>query len=224
MAEKEKKPSKFKSIAVVVVVLVVLGAIFSDDESSKKVYRYNIGTGNVNIRESGSTDAKVLGQIAPNEKVEVVSTGDKWTKIKFKDNEGFVFSKFLGWEKNQEYEKQKQAEQKRLEDQRRQQEEARCRQDLGCWGEKKSSIAAVYCPREVEKLAKYQAEWTDGILEPKFSHYRWKDKGTGIITYIGDKVKFQNGFGAWQVYTYECDVDTINETPLYVRAQPGRYN
>jgi hypothetical protein len=71
-------------------------------------------------------------------------------------------------------------------------------------------------------LAKNNFEWTDGLLEPKFSHYRWKNQDAGEVTYIGDKIKFQNGFGAWTYHTYECDLDASGETVLAVRAQPGR--
>ena len=101
-------------------------------------------------------------------------------------------------------------------------EEAACKADLSCWGEKHSISAAVYCDDYVEKLAQYDHEWTDGMLEPKFSHYRWKNIDKGIVTYIGDKIKFQNGFGAWQNYVYECDFDPATETILDVRAQAGR--
>lgn len=102
------------------------------------------------------------------------------------------------------------------------QDAANCQQDLGCLGEKHLVSASVRCKRQVEALAKYSAEWTDGFLEPKFSHYRWKNKSAGIVTYIGDKVKFQNGFGAWQNMVYECDFDTNSERPVGARAEPGR--
>ena len=71
-------------------------------------------------------------------------------------------------------------------------------------------------------MAKNNFEWTDGVLEPKFSHYRWKDQSLGEITYIGDKIKFQNGFGAWIFHTYECDLDSTGTRVLDVRASPGR--
>lgn len=101
-------------------------------------------------------------------------------------------------------------------------EAAACKKDLSCWGEKHSISAAVYCDDHVEKLAKYDHEWTDGLLELKFSHYRWKNIDKGIVTYIGDKIKFQNGFGAWQNQVYECDFDPATEAILDVSAAPGR--
>jgi len=97
-----------------------------------------------------------------------------------------------------------------------------CRKTLRCWGEKHNANAAVRCRRPVERLAKNNFEWTDGILEPKFSRYRWKNEERGEITYIGDKIKYQNGFGAWTFYVYECDLDASGQTVLDVRASPGR--
>ncbi len=54
------------------------------------------------------------------------------------------------------------------------------------------------------------------------SRFRWLDQGAGALTYIGDKIQFQNGFGAWQNHIYECDYDAGTGKPIEVRAQPGR--
>jgi hypothetical protein len=100
--------------------------------------------------------------------------------------------------------------------------DAECRQQLSCWGEKHLIAASVRCDDAVERLAKYSAQWTDGMLEPKFSRYRWKDQPKGIVTYIGDKVRFQNGFGAYQNMIYECDYDPTIERPIDARAEAGK--
>jgi hypothetical protein len=102
--------------------------------------------------------------------------------------------------------------------------DGQCREDLSCWGEKNLITASVRCSHFVERLAKNDFQWTDGWFEPKFSHYRWKRKKDNEITYIGDKIKFQNGFGAWIPHVYECDVDASGEIVLDVRARPGRLN
>jgi len=101
-------------------------------------------------------------------------------------------------------------------------DDATCRADLQCWGDKHSLSAALYCKEEVEKLAKYSHEWTDGLMESKFSRFRWKDREAGVLTYIGDKIKFQNGFGAWQNMTYQCDFDPSSKRVGDVRAYAGR--
>jgi hypothetical protein len=78
----------------------------------------------------------------------------------------------------------------------------------------------VSCQELIEKKAKHAFEWTDGVLEPKMSHYRWKDRRHGVVTFIGDKMRMQNGFGAWNPVTYECDFDGSNV--LGVRVQSDR--
>lgn len=85
--------------------------------------------------------------------------------------------------------------------------DAACMQDLECIGNKGTITAGVYCTDHIEKLAKNSAKWTDGALEPKFSRFRWKDKEAGIVTHLGDKVQFQNGFGAYINMIYSCDLD-----------------
>lgn len=60
------------------------------------------------------------------------------------------------------------------------------------------------------------------MLESKFSHFRWKNQGKGVMTFIGDEIQLQNGFGAWQNYAYECDYDPSSEQVLDVRAREGR--
>lgn len=101
-------------------------------------------------------------------------------------------------------------------------DDATCKQDLQCWGDKNSVGASVYCKDYVEKLAKYSARWTDGTFETKFSRFRWLNKDKATLTFIGDKIEFQNGFGAYQAHIYECDFDPVLKTVLDVRAQPGR--
>jgi hypothetical protein len=102
-------------------------------------------------------------------------------------------------------------------------EDANCRRDIQCWGNKNDAAASVYCKDEVEKLAQYSARWTkEGMFSVRFSHFRWLNRDIGTLTYIGDMIQFQNGFGAYQNYIYECDFDAATNRVLDVRARPGR--
>lgn len=101
-------------------------------------------------------------------------------------------------------------------------DDAACRKDLQCAGDKFTVAVGVYCKASVERLAKYTSRWTDGTFEPKFSHFRWLNQEQGTITYIGDKIEFQNGFGAFQKHIYECDFNPVNNQILDVRARPGQ--
>lgn len=104
-------------------------------------------------------------------------------------------------------EEEKAAAQKLLAERARQED---CRKDLKCWAENTSIDASVDCMIAVQALAKWDYQWTDGwMTESKFSRYRWKDQSKGIVTYLGDKLKMQNGFGAWKHVTYTCDYDPI---------------
>lgn len=94
--------------------------------------------------------------------------------------------------------------------------------DLQCLGDKGVIAAGVYCQDQIEKHAMHSVKWTDGTFETKFSRFRWKDKANGIITYIGDKAEFQNGFGAFTPVIYECDLGTDQKTVLDVRVTEGR--
>lgn len=91
---------------------------------------------------------------------------------------------------------------------------AACRNDIKCWGEEAWPGATVRCPSAVESLAQWDYEWTDSWSEVKFDRYRWKDQKAGVVTFYGDKIKMQNGFGAWKHVSYSCDYDPISEKVL----------
>jgi hypothetical protein len=100
--------------------------------------------------------------------------------------------------------------------------DAECMRDLQCWGDRNGIRAGYPCRRAVERLAKYAHEWTDGWLGSKFPRFRWHDRAAGQLTFLGDSVRFQNGFGAWQNYAYSCDYDPHTDAVLDVSAWPGR--
>lgn len=101
-------------------------------------------------------------------------------------------------------------------------DDATCSKELGCWGNKHDIRAGVYCQEPVERLANYTSRWTDGTLESKFSRFRWLNKDEGTLTFIGDKIEFQNGFGAYQKHIYECDYNPELQQVIEVRARPGQ--
>ena len=70
------------------------------------------------------------------------------------------------------------------------------------------------CRKKVEKLAKFDFEWTDGFLGSKFPSYLTKTQSPGVVVLAGDRVKFQNGFGAWQNVEYYCAYDVVNNNAL----------
>jgi hypothetical protein len=65
--------------------------------------------------------------------------------------------------------------------------------------------AGFACKPFVENLAKYTYRWTDGWLDTKFPSYLTSNEGEPyVLTILGDKIEFQNGFGAWSKTKYYC--------------------
>ena len=86
--------------------------------------------------------------------------------------------------------------------------------------EKYQAEASLKCTEPVERLAKHSFEWKDKMLEMKFPDYLNKVKSPGVLTVLGDKVTFQNGFGADVYMKYNCDYDTENKKVINVEAVP----
>lgn len=116
-------------------------------------------------------------------------------------------------------EEAKAAEKKRVEDDAKL---IACRQEISCWSERFAVDVEVECPPVIERLAKYDHEWTDGMFERKFTRSAWKDQKAGIVTFLGDELKLQNGFGAWSHYTYACVFDTSKKKIVDVMMEQGR--
>lgn len=105
---------------------------------------------------------------------------------------------------------------------RKKQEQEACNKDLQCIYESNSLTVPSVCKPHIEGLAKYDYEWTDSWYESKFDRFRWKDNSRKIVTFIGDKLKFQNGFGAWSNMIYFCDFNIETKEAIEVRIEKGR--
>ncbi len=93
-----------------------------------------------------------------------------------------------------------------------------CRSDAQCWGDKHMLNAGTACAPEIERQAQYQAEWTSSFLT-RFGQFR-RGREPSSIVYLGDEVKFQNGFGAWRLMRYECEYDPESKRVLGVSVTP----
>jgi hypothetical protein len=77
----------------------------------------------------------------------------------------------------------------------------------------------VLCKPYVEKLAKHTYRWTDGWLGTKFPSYLVSNEGEPfVLTMVGDKIEFQNGFGAWSKTEYFCSYNVKTKKVLNVWA------
>lgn len=99
----------------------------------------------------------------------------------------------------------------------------KCRKDLLCWGNKHLIIGTRLCQKAIERKVTYDFKWTDtGWTALKFTHYQWLDQQKGTLIFIGDKIKLQNMFGAWQNHIYACHFDPDNDKFLQVNLIKGR--
>jgi hypothetical protein len=97
------------------------------------------------------------------------------------------------------------------------------RTDMGCKAIAGMAAAAAACPAHIEQRSEYSARWTDSAQNPKFSLFVWTDlKVGGGITYIGDRVEFQNAAGAYKAMRYLCDMGEDGKTVLGARVYEGR--
>jgi len=108
------------------------------------------------------------------------------------------------------------------EEEARAAERSECRADFTCWGRDRRIDAEVRCKREIENAARYAHEWTDDWTSPMFSRFAWEDEEAGVMTYYGDRLRFQNGFGAWSNMVYACHYDTERDIAVSIEVSEGR--
>jgi len=105
------------------------------------------------------------------------------------------------------------------------QREKECALSAECSFQSLSDPPYSQCQHAVERLAKYDFEWTDkGWFTYKFNRFVWNDTTTRSSIFAGgDHLKLQNGFGAWQNVIYLCEVDAKSGSIINVAVKPGRF-
>lgn len=145
--------------------------------------------------------------------------------------QGYEFAE--GWEREIERREdaktaqaRREAERKAAQAKRREAERAakaaQCAKDFDCWSRKALGTASEHCQQAVERKARYDYEWIDG-WGLKFP-LTLPGKQSDSAIYAGDRIKLQNGFGAWQRHTYLCEFDVKRERVVEVHIRAGRIN
>ncbi len=93
--------------------------------------------------------------------------------------------------------------------------------DTQCLFDKYFVQASTPCRQLVEKSSKYDFEWTDGIVKPMFTQAINKS-AKNQLTYIGDRVKFTNGFNAKTTMIYACTYDYKAKELVDFKISEGR--
>jgi hypothetical protein len=97
-----------------------------------------------------------------------------------------------------------------------------CLRNLQCIADRFSLRIQSTCRKAIERYAKYDFKWTTGVTTPMFSRLKWANNEKTAISYIGDKIKFQNGFGAWQNMIYTCNLNFEKNEITKVTIEAGR--
>lgn len=98
-----------------------------------------------------------------------------------------------------------------------------CIKDINCWFERTMPEAAYPCQEAIEKVASYEVKWDDSFLSLAFTKAAWSIQEEGVIILMGDKVKFQNGHGAFQNMRYACTWSPANDAVIDIAVEPGRF-
>ncbi|MBD8554878.1 hypothetical protein IFT84_10115 [Rhizobium sp. CFBP 8762] len=88
--------------------------------------------------------------------------------------------------------------------------EAACLADPQCAFDELSIQISVDCRLAIEKLPKWDFEWTDSWTEPKFLPAGWAKKDQKTLLLMGQALKLQNGFGAWKRVSYFCAYNLVS--------------
>ena len=96
-----------------------------------------------------------------------------------------------------------------------------CRNTADCFARENMARAGFACARPVADLSESYADWVNKAQEPRFGGFRVKNLDAGVVTYIGDKIRFPNGSGGMVNQIYECDFDAEKDRVVAVRARAG---
>ena len=129
---------------------------------------------------------------------------------------------------------EEEAERKAAERERVYQEVEERREAIRDWGADHLIAAENRCDEHIEQLAQYDFEWTTRFADRRiFSGWIGQDPEnpsqmfppiteSTILIYTGDKIRFQNRYGAFRHYTYTCHYHPESETALKVSASPAK--
>lgn len=102
----------------------------------------------------------------------------------------------------------------------------KCEHAIDCVAQNFLFVVPEVCDPLIERQARYQYRWTDGLLDgPKYSGRRWNPKHgqeRHLVDFYGDKLELQNAFGAWSNYVYVCTINVQSDAVMSVKLAQGR--
>jgi hypothetical protein len=95
-----------------------------------------------------------------------------------------------------------------------------CVADVSCWAKRHLPEASRVCSAAIEQQARFDFRW-EASRPDRFTSAIMHNNGQQI-SFIGDALKLQNGFGAWLPYSYNCRYDVGTKAVVAVEVSEGR--
>lgn len=103
---------------------------------------------------------------------------------------------------------------------RQRKEDEACIADVSCWAKRYLQEASRVCSAAIEQQARFDYRW-EAPRPDRFTSAIMHENGQQI-SFIGDALKLQNGFGSWLPYSYNCRYDVGAKAAVSVEIIEGR--
>jgi len=98
-------------------------------------------------------------------------------------------------------------------------EDQKCILDVSCWAKRYILDASRVCSDAIERQARFDHRW-QASRPDRFTTAIVHDNGAEI-SYLGDELQLQNGFGAWLPASYSCRYDIESKVAVDVQMYEG---
>jgi hypothetical protein len=134
----------------------------------------------------------------------------------FADEEDRAMAREAGFQDASEWAKQRSTV---IAAKQRKEDEA-CIADVSCWAKRHLQEASRVCSTAIEQQARFDYRW-EAMRPDRFTSAIMHNNGQQI-SFIGNALKLQNGFGAWLPYSYNCRYDIGTKAVVAVEINEGR--
>lgn len=99
--------------------------------------------------------------------------------------------------------------------------DAACVADFDCWANRHMRDANKACAPQIEQWAQYDFTWETTHPEARYTRAIMHNNGKQV-SYLGDAIKFQNGFGNWVRASYSCTFEVATKAVVKLTVSEGR--
>lgn len=101
--------------------------------------------------------------------------------------------------------------------------EAKCRLDTECFATRNYMRAEALCARQIESQELHAVRWLDSMAGRKFERHSRLLEGSGVVTYLGERLQVEDGSGKYRYHTYDCTYDVDQQLVVSTNIQLGRW-